>query len=276
LNKPAGAPSSPALSSALPRFGRAKARAGSPSCIRIAPLSVSAGNRLLVDQVELHLHGGKLTALVGPNGAGKTTLLRAILGQLPTRAGLTCLDHQGSPLPAPPRIGFVPQNLHIDPDLPLSVVELFAAYGCRHPIWVSLPGSQVRRVEACLGRVGAAHLLHRRAGALSGGEWQRVLLALALENEPNLLLLDEPVSAMDANGRKAFYGTVSGLCHGLGISVLLVSHDFDLVAEHADEIVLLNRSILARGDARTVYGSAPFRELFGPVWSDGLFGPGKR
>jgi zinc transport system ATP-binding protein len=254
-----------------PLSGRAEEER--PSCIRIAPLSVYAGDRLLVDQVELHLHGGRLTALVGPNGAGKTTLLRAILGQLPTRAGLTCLDHQGAPLAAPPRIGFVPQNLQIDPDLPLSVVELFAAYGCRHPIWVSLPGNYVRRVAARLDRVVAAHLLHRRAGSLSGGEWQRVLLALALENDPNLLLLDEPVSAMDANGRKAFYDTVSALCHGLGISVLLVSHDFDLVAQHADEIVLLDRRILARGNARQVYGSAPFKELFGPVWSDGLFGP---
>lgn len=231
-------------------------------CTRIDNLTVSAGGRLLLSEVSLHLHCGELLAVVGPNGGGKSTLLRALIGEIPFQGRIDFLDAQGGVHRAP-RFGYVPQNPRFEVGLPVTVLDLFSAALTRFPTWLGVPQSVRIRTRHLLAQVAAENLLDRRVGALSGGELQRVLLALALEPKPNLLLLDEPVSGMDANGRRLFYQVLDQVRQTHDLSVILVSHDFGELAQFADRMALLQGSVLCSGKPEQVFAHSRFRELFG-------------
>ena len=179
-------------------------------CTKIENFSVKAGNTEIFKDVNIHIHCGQLTALIGPNGAGKSTLLRSVLGEVAHEGNLSYVDAKGAHT-GKPVIGNVPQYLRFDLSTPTSVEDLFMACLTRRPVWLFSPGKLKKRIVQSLQRVKAEHLLTRRIGALSGGELQRVLLALALEPMPDLLLLDEPVSGVDQNGLELFYEIVSDL-----------------------------------------------------------------
>jgi zinc transport system ATP-binding protein len=131
---------------------------------------------------------------------------------------------------------------------------------------VILPRKVIGHVEESLSRVKAEHLIKRRLGALSGGELQRVLLALALDPVPDILLLDEPVSGIDHNGLEMFYNTVSDLRNNYDLSIILISHDLDLVYRYADRVVLLNKTVLENGKPKDVFRSENFYEVFSLKW----------
>ena len=114
----------------------------------------------------------------------------------------------------------------------------------RSPVWLHIPKRVEQRARECLARAEADHLLYKRLGALSGGELQRVLLSLALDPVPELLLLDEPVSGIDQKGLEMFYGLLSDIRRNYDLSIIMVSHDLDLVVRHADRLVLLNGTVL--------------------------------
>lgn len=231
-------------------------------CTRLEGFSVSAGGKLLVEDVNLHLHCGELTALVGPNGAGKTTLLRAILGEIPHGGSITFLDAGGEET-GMPVIGYVPQRFEFDLGSPASVLDYCAACLTQVPIWGYYPRRIRRRVEENLSRVKAEHLINRRIARLSGGELQRVLLACALDPMPNLLLLDEPVSGVDAGGLEMFYDMVSAIRNQYDLSIILVSHDLGNAAKYADRMILLNRRILAAGPPEEVLWGDAMDRTFG-------------
>ncbi|MBF0532584.1 MAG: metal ABC transporter ATP-binding protein [Candidatus Omnitrophica bacterium] len=234
-------------------------------CTRIEGISVSYGNYQALDNVDIHLNCRELVAVIGPNGAGKTTLLRAILGEIPHK-GTMRFQFQGKPS-VKPRIGYVPQKLHVDDDAPISVLDFMT---------MGLYGSSVRRgsnlqlkakINSSLGLVSAAHLVSKRLCELSGGEIQRVLLALALIPTPDLLLLDEPGSGVDVNGLKLFYQIVGNLRKTHDVSILLVTHDLMGIGQHADRIVLLNRSVLAQGAPQVILTDEKLIQVFGPsLW----------
>jgi len=205
----------------------------------ISDLGVRLGNSEILKGVDLDVHCGEITAVVGTNGAGKSTLLKAILGEIPHTGSIAFADADSQRL-GMPTVGYVPQKLDFDYGSPTSVLDLFAAVRSNIPAW--LRHSQRTRQETREGlvRVHAEHLMNRRLGSLSGGELQRVLLALALTPVPDLLLLDEPVSGMDRNGLRLFYETVSELKEDFDLSIILVSHDLDLVAHHADRVAFVN------------------------------------
>lgn len=230
-------------------------------CTKIDHFGVHAGHAEILRDVSMHVHCGELTALIGPNGAGKSTLLKAMLGEIPHAGDLHFLSasgrHAGNPI-----IGYVPQTLNLDRTAPANVLDLFIAAGSGRPAWLPASARQKRRVGECLERVGAEHLANRRLGALSGGELQRVLLAMALEPIPDLLLLDEPVSGVDQNGMKAFYDQVSALRATYDLSIIMVTHDLDLIPSYADRVVLLDHTVLANGSPEEVFGSEPFRAVF--------------
>lgn len=232
-------------------------------CTKIQDFGVSYAGQTILKDVNLHIHCGELTALVGPNGAGKSTLLKAILGEVPHTGTLSFLDEKN--LHTQPVMGYVPQQLPIDAFAPTSVLDLFAATGKR-PAWLGAGRAGRRRALEDLGRVEAAHLIDRRLGALSGGEMQRVLLALALDPQPDLLLLDEPVSGIDMLGMELFYATVSDLRKRLDMSILLVSHDLDMVALHADRVIVLNGTVVTQGKPAEVFADRRTMELFGQAW----------
>lgn len=234
---------------------------GGRCCTRIDHLSVVLGGVDILRDISLHLHCREFTALVGPNGAGKSTLLKAMLGQLPYTGKMNYMDENFT-TEVKPIIGYVPQTLTFDTGTPVSVSDLFQGALSKRPVWMGANRKNRQRTLEALEVVGAEALLNRRVGTLSGGELQRILLALALIPSPDLLLLDEPISGVDQNGTARFYQTVSDLRKTYDLSIILVSHDFDLVARHADRVVLINRHMLATGTPERVFSDTAFTALF--------------
>lgn len=231
-------------------------------CTKIENFGVSVGKNVIFKNVNLHIHCGELTALIGPNGAGKSTLLKAILGEVKHEGKLHYTDakgkHTGSPV-----IGYVPQYLNFDLSTPTSVMDVFMACLSHKPAWL-LSDKKIRaHVLENLKRVKAQHLIDRRIGALSGGELQRVLLALALDPVPDLLLLDEPVSGVDQNGLALFYEIVSEIRKNNDLAIILISHDLNLVAKHADRVVLLNKTVICSGAPQEVFHDERTKKIFG-------------
>ena len=231
-------------------------------CTDIEDFSVRIGRTDIFSHVNIHIHCGQLTALIGPNGAGKSTLLKAILGEAEHTGTLSYRDAKGKHT-GHPVIGYVPQYLRFDVSSPTSVMDIFMACLSRRPVWLC-PARKLRpRVMANLARVKADHLIDRRLGALSGGELQRVLLALALDPVPDLLLLDEPVSGVDQNGLELFYDIVSELRAKEDMAIILISHDLNLVAKYADQVVLLNKAVVCSGTPQQVFSDARTKNIFG-------------
>ncbi|HAN10725.1 MAG TPA: ABC transporter ATP-binding protein [Clostridiales bacterium] len=231
-------------------------------CTKIENIGVIYGRNTILRDVNIHIHCGELTALIGPNGAGKSTLLKALLGEIKHTGELKFLDAKGIHT-GHPTIGYVPQSLNFDAGSPTSVLDLFMACRSSFPAWLYTPKKILKDVEESLERVKVAHLIKRRLGALSGGEMQRVLLALALDPVPDLLLLDEPVSGVDQNGMELFYKTVSDIREAYDLSIILVSHDFDIISRYADRVVLLNGTVLYSGSPSEVYKDESFSKTFG-------------
>ena len=231
-------------------------------CTKIEDFSVRIGRTDIFSHVNIHIHCGQLTAVIGPNGAGKSTLLRAILGEVPHTGVLHYVDakgkHTGHPI-----IGYVPQYLRFDVSSPTSVMDLFMACLSQRPVWLCSSKKLRPRVLRSLARVKAEYLIDRRLGALSGGELQRVLLALALDPMPDLLLLDEPVSGVDQNGLELFYDIVADLREKEDMAIILISHDLNLVATQADQVVLLNKEVVCSGTPEEVFRDARTKKIFG-------------
>jgi len=235
-------------------------------CTQIAGLGVSLGRRRVLDNINLKLNCGELVAVIGPNGGGKTTLLKAILKEVAYN-GQIIFSIRGKTR-QDIRIGYVPQKLSIDYDTPVSVLDFISMAISRRPVWLRL-GSRVRdKVYALLSEFSCQHLLKRKIGALSGGELQRLLLAAAMTPTPDLLLLDEPASAIDAKGLALFYELVCDVRHKYDVSVLLVTHDLADVAPHADRMIFLKETILAAGKPAEVLSDRKLLMTLGPsVWN---------
>lgn len=229
--------------------------------IELSHVGVTAGADTLLEDVSFHIHCGQLTALVGPNGAGKTTLIKALLGQTPHTGVIRHVDAEGHDFPAP-RIGYVPQQLPFDREMPVTVCDLMAASLSRRPVWLGVSKAVREQVRRALRETEAERLMDKRLGALSGGELQRVLLAMALCPLPDLLVLDEPVSGVDQNGLSLFLQTVSALRRTHHMAILIVSHDWQLVRKYADSVVLLQRRVLDTGTPEAVFSSPAFEETF--------------
>lgn len=221
---------------------------------KVENFGVRVGNLTILDDVSFTMNCGELTALIGQNGAGKSTLLKSILGEVEHTGTLNYFDAKGKHLK--PIIGYVPQTLKFDATSPISVLDLFMSCLTWKPIWL-FPSTFIReRVLKNLRRVQAEYLIDRRLGALSGGELQRVLLALALDPMPDLLLLDEPVSGVDKDGIEIFYKLAAKLCAEEDMAILLISHDLEQVKKYADKVILLNKKILKVGTVAEVFGNA--------------------
>nr|MBP3281213.1 metal ABC transporter ATP-binding protein [Treponema sp.] len=237
---------------------------------KIEHLSVKSNGETILNDVNLQIRCGELTAIVGRNGAGKTTFLKALLDEIP-HTGTIEYEHGTSPggikikSKRKPTFGYVPQKLSIAQGSPVSVADLVQSCVTNYPVWLPRRKKDTERTRQILSMTKAEHLSEKRACDLSGGEIQRVMLALALNPLPDILILDEPVSGVDRNGLKDFYDLVSKLRHDYDITILLVSHDLDLVAEHADKVVLIDRGIAAEGTPADVYSDEKFIETFGKI-----------
>ncbi|QNU66829.1 metal ABC transporter ATP-binding protein [Ruminiclostridium herbifermentans] len=231
-------------------------------CTKIQGFSVKIGKTQILKDVNLHLHCGELTAVIGPNGAGKSTLLKAILGEVKHEGTITFNGSSGN-ITSRPIVGYVPQQLEFDTAAPVSVKDVFVSCMSKKPAWYKSSRQLLQKIIDCLSRVQAEGLINKRLGSLSGGELQRVLLALALEPMPQLLLLDEPVSGVDKKGLDVFYEIVSRIREIYDLSIILVSHDLDLVKKHADRVVLIDGTVILNGTPKEVFSDKRLHETFG-------------
>lgn len=233
---------------------------GHSCCLRVENLSVKIGSDCILSDVNLHVHCGELVALIGPNGAGKSTFLKAILGQRDYE-GVIAFSEPGQ-RSKKPRIGYVPQSPAFDPSDPVSVADLFACCMSKRPAFLGLGKSMRSLVLECLERVHGEELIDKRVGTLSGGELQRVLLALALEPMPNILILDEPLSGVDVEGMGTLMDMLDEIRKSYDLSILMTTHDFSMLPRYADQVVLIDRGILIQGKPETVLNSPEFARAF--------------
>ena len=216
------------------------------SLIRVEGLAVAYGASTVLRGVDLSVGRGEIVTIVGPNGSGKSTLLRAILGAVRPSAGRV---RRAPGL----RIGYVPQRLHVDATLPLNVAR-----------FMSLPRrAPDAAVAAALEEAGVPGLTGRPMAGLSGGELQRVLLARALLERPDLLILDEPTQGLDQPGSASLYHRVEAARARLGCAVLMVSHDLHVVMSASDRVVCLNGHVCCEGRPEAVASAPEYRALFG-------------
>ncbi|MDF0603720.1 metal ABC transporter ATP-binding protein [Psychromarinibacter sp. C21-152] len=214
--------------------------------VEIQGLTVRYGSAVALESVDFAIDRGEIVTIVGPNGSGKSTLIRAILGGV----GLA----KGRVRKAPGlRIGYVPQRLALDPTLPMTVRR-----------FLGLP----RRVapataRQALDRAGVPGLGERQMAALSGGQFQRILLARALLEEPDLLILDEAAAGLDQPGSAAFYARIEDVRAETGCAVLMVSHDLHVVMSASDRVVCLNGHVCCAGTPDVVAETPDYRALFG-------------
>lgn len=233
---------------------------GHACCLRIQDLSVKIGNETILNDVNLHVHCSELVALIGPNGAGKSTLLKTILGQQ-EYSGIISFSVPGQ-RNRKPKIGYVPQTPNFDFGDPFSVADLFACCMSKRPAFLGLSKKMREKVLECLERVHGEDLIDKRVGTLSGGELQRVLLALALEPLPNILILDEPLSGVDVEGMKTLMDMLDEIRQTYDLSIVMTTHDFGMLDTYADQVVLIDRGIICQGSPEDVLQSEAFRKVF--------------
>lgn len=223
-----------------------KLSGGGMSLLSAQGITVRFGGEPALTDVSLAIEPGEIVTILGPNGSGKSTLLRALLGILPLASG--------SVSRAPGlRLGYVPQKLSIDRSMPMTVRR-----------FLSLP-MRVADVEAtkALARVGLPGLEARQMVGLSGGQFQRVLLARALLSAPQVLILDEPTQGLDQPGEAGFYRLIAQVRQQTGVAILMVSHDLHVVMAASDRVICLNGHICCQGSPVVVSNAPEYRALFG-------------
>lgn len=226
----------------------------------VKDLGVTLENDVILRNISFQLNCREIVALIGPNGAGKSSLFRSILGQVPYTGEIRFQLAGGHP--SQPKIGYVPQSPSFDRSCPISVLDFFAAAISRWPVFLPVPKSLRETVEECLARVHGEALLHKRIGTLSGGELQRVLLALALEPIPQILILDEPLSGVDVGGEHLLMEMLDEIRQKYDLSILFSTHDFSTLRLYADKVILLQQAILKVGTPAEVLRSPEFRSVF--------------
>lgn len=232
-------------------------------CIKVHHFGVTMENQVILQDVNLHIHCGKLNVVIGKNGAGKSTLIRAMLDEIPHEGKITYQYQVGGFQQKQLKIGYVPQSLNIDKNTPISVYDFMASYMSNAPVFLKKSKKVRERIEDSLRMLEATDCIDKQLCNLSGGQLQRVLISLALTEEPQLLLLDEPVAGIDKNGMDLFYETIDNLKKSYDLAIILISHDLEYVAKYADEIILLDKKVLKRGTTDEVFNSKEFREVFG-------------
>ncbi len=221
--------------------------------IEVSDLTVVQGGRRLVHNVNLSVCRGEIVTIIGPNGSGKSTTIKAILGILKPDTGNVFIS------PAT-RIGYVPQKLDINWAMPLSV-KRFMQLTHKHT------GPQI---DAALATTGVQNLKSRELTELSGGEFQRVLIARAMAAQPDVLVLDEPVQGVDFNAELEIYHLIAQLRRSHQCGVLLVSHDLHIVMAETDTVICMNGHVCCSGTPQAVTKSPEFRDLFGARGAEAL------
>jgi len=214
--------------------------------IKINALNVQYGGKKVLQNLDLCLNKREIVTIVGPNGSGKTTLFKAIIGTAPISSGKVKLKPNL-------KIGYVPQQLNIDGSLPLTVSRFLQIAQI----------NDEKSLKEALEMVGIEDILKAQISKLSGGQMQRVLLARAIINQPDVLLLDEATRGLDQPGAAAFYRLIENIRKDTGCAVLMISHDLHVVMAASDRVICLNGHICCEGAPQTVATSPQYKALFG-------------
>ena len=217
-----------------------------PPLLSINSVCLSLGGQAILNDVSMQLHDNEIVTLIGPNGSGKSSLVRIALVLMQPTRGEVKLQHGL-------KIGYMPQHLRVENLMPLTV-RRFLQLGDR---------KNEARLQIVLSEVGATKIIDSPIQAISGGEMQRILLARALLREPKLLVLDEPAQGVDISGQQALYGLIREIKTHYGCSILMVSHDLNLVMAATDKVYCLNRHICCSGTPDAVSRDPAYRGLFG-------------
>lgn len=216
------------------------------SLLDVTDLTLRYGGNDVLRGVSLSVAPGEIVTIVGPNGSGKTSLFRAIIGAAPIAGGTVRKQDKL-------RIGYVPQKLQIDPTLPMTVRRFMRLMQKAKPA----------EIEAALNTAGVPDLLDRQMTRLSGGQFQRVMLARALLNKPQLLLLDEATQGLDQPGSAAFYRQIEAVRRDTGCAILMISHELHVVMSASDRVICLNGHVCCEGTPAVVASAPEYRALFG-------------
>lgn len=233
-------------------------------CTKINNISVKFGNDVILKNVSIHIHCGELTVIIGRNGAGKSTLLKAILGEVEHKGNIIFTDEKDN-LTKKIKIGYVPQKLNIEKHMPTTVFDMFASCISYIPVFMKKDKKIYKEIKEHLKIFGVDRLIDKSIGDLSGGELQRVLIAMATKPISNLLILDEPVSGIDKNGIRDFYQILNRLKAEYDMSIILVSHDLELANQYADRVILLDKEVIKEGTPQEVFESLEFKNRFGEL-----------
>ena len=213
--------------------------------VKLSNAGVFKDNKWLVEGVDLEIHRGKIVTLIGPNGSGKSTTAKIILGLYK--------NIEGSVQRFTKKIAYVPQKVTIDWTLPIRVIDFM----------VLTQNLNSDAISNALNLAGVEHLKSRNLRDLSGGEFQRVLLARAIAKKPELLVLDEPVQGVDYSGEVALYGLIKNISESLNCGILLISHDLHVVMSATNHVVCLNGHVCCSGSPVDVAQNENYKELFG-------------
>jgi zinc transport system ATP-binding protein len=234
--------------------------------VTMREVAVELGGTPILRGVTAGVVRGTITALIGLNGSGKTTLLRAILKEVPYHGQIAFHCGHDHKRPTPEHVGYVPQRLMIDARLPLTVRDLLALAMQKRPLFLGIGRAVTKRIVDLLAQVFADphYVLDRPVEKLSGGELQRVLLALALDPRPELLLLDEPAAGIDFKDQERFYDLLARLNSDTGVTILLVSHELNVVSKHAHHVLCLKDGrVQCEGPPRDILTGKVLADTFG-------------
>lgn len=229
--------------------------------LKVKNLSVRFGETRVLDDLSFEITKGDVVAIIGPNGAGKTVLFRSLLGLVP---------HEGSiEWPKNIKIGYVPQKLSVSKDLPVTVAEFLGLKNVPHEEAyealesVGLIKQPHRDTESHQAHHLHEHLLNLRLGHLSGGELQRILIAYALMGHPDILLFDEPTAGIDIGGEETIYSLLEKLHKEQGLTILLISHDLNIIYRYAKKVICLNKERICYGSPKEALTPEALQKLYG-------------
>lgn len=225
-----------------------------PLFLEVKNLNVKYGKSTVLSEVSFSVDEGDSLAIIGPNGAGKTTLLKCLLN---------ILDYEGEIIwHKEPRIGYVPQRFDFDRTIPFTVKEFFLLSRSNKDFFI--PSAKLMaEITQTLNHVNAHHLIRKQIGELSSGELQRILVAQAIFSNPNILFFDEPTTGIDIEGEATIYSLLKHLAKELSLTLILISHDLNIVFEYTNKVICLNKKMLCSGEPTQILTPEHLNKLYG-------------
>lgn len=224
--------------------------------LKVKDLRVAFGSEAVLENLSFEVEKGEVLAVIGPNGAGKTVLFRTLLGILPHEGRMEWMPNV--------KIGYVPQKLSVSRDLPMTVLDFLNLKNTsKAEAYEALEAVGLKRGEGADRHHFERHILNARLGELSGGQMQRVMIAYALMDHPDVLLFDEPTTGIDIGGEETIYNLLGKLHREHSLTIILITHDFNIVYRHAEKVLCINKEKVCFGSPKEALDPKILEKLYG-------------